>query len=196
MPGYPHPPASYYPDVVYYNGDQHKPSFHLVSFFAPIPSHRVSVLSVIPRPCSKTSLLPPATWVQTRPVFPVLHQDIVLSLVGWYQPIASIVFVANGISFAIMTAIFTTIDSAAEYGTFDRWLSFTVTLICWAAQYACMALTCTYMSGDVVARSTMSSRSGSLETRYVVGFVSYGATLVFTLLHSPVSHGIPLILAL
>ena len=61
---------------------------------------------------------------------------------GGTKSIASVVLVANGFSFAIMTAIFTTIGSAADYGTFGRWLLFTVTVICWAAQYACMALTC------------------------------------------------------
>ena len=61
---------------------------------------------------------------------------------GGTKSIASVVLVANGISFAIMTAIFTTIGSAADYGTFGRWLLFTVTVICWAAQYACMVLTC------------------------------------------------------
>ena len=66
----------------------------------------------------------------------------VVPWMGGTKSIASVVLVANGISFAIMTAIFTTIGSAADYGTFGRWLLFAVTVICWAAQYACMALTC------------------------------------------------------
>ena len=40
-----------------------------------------------------------------------------------------------------MTLIFTTIGSAADYGTFGRWLLFAVTVVCWAAQYASMSLT-------------------------------------------------------
>ena len=58
------------------------------------------------------------------------------------KSVSSVVLVANGVSFAIMTVIFTTVGSAADYGTFGRWLLFAVTVVCWAAQYACMALTC------------------------------------------------------
>lgn len=75
----------------------------------------------------------------------------VLPWMGGTKSIASVVLISNGISFAIMTAIFTTIGSAGDYGTFGRWLLFTVTLICWAAQYACMALTCTCCLNGVVA---------------------------------------------
>ncbi|KAI6127431.1 autophagy-related protein 22-like protein [Pisolithus croceorrhizus] len=82
------------------------------------------------------------------------------------RSVASIVLLANGISFAIMTAIFTTIGSAGDYGTFGRWLLFVVTIVCWAAQYACMAL-------------TSPSRWQPAMVLYIIGFVSYGATLVF-----------------
>jgi hypothetical protein len=57
------------------------------------------------------------------------------------KAVASVVLIANGISFAIMTAIFTTIGSAADYGKFGRYLLLVVTVICWGAQFACMALT-------------------------------------------------------
>ncbi|KAI9574371.1 MFS general substrate transporter [Boletus coccyginus] len=90
----------------------------------------------------------------------------VLPWMGGTKSVASVVLIANGTSFAIMTAIFTTIGSAADYGTFGRWLLFTVTVVCWAAQYACMALT----SPD---------RWKLAMGLYIVGFVSYGATLVF-----------------
>ena len=73
-----------------------------------------------------------------------------------------------------MTAIFTTIGPAADYGTFGRWLLFTVTLVCWAAQYACMVLR--FNAGVF---STISSSSRSHMGLYIVGFVSYSATLVF-----------------
>jgi len=41
-----------------------------------------------------------------------------------------------------MTMLFTTVGSVADYGTFGRWLLLVVTLICWAAQFATMSLTC------------------------------------------------------
>lgn len=40
----------------------------------------------------------------------------------------------------VMTLIFTTIGSAADYGTFGRWLLLSLTVICWGAQYASMSL--------------------------------------------------------
>lgn len=58
------------------------------------------------------------------------------------KSVASVVLVANGVSFAVMTALFTTIGSAADYGTFGRWLLFGLTIICWGAQFASMTLTC------------------------------------------------------
>jgi hypothetical protein len=57
------------------------------------------------------------------------------------KSVSSVVLTANGVSFAIMTVILTTIGSAADYGTFGWWLLFAITVLCWAAQYACMALT-------------------------------------------------------
>lgn len=83
-----------------------------------------------------------------------------------------------------MTLLFTTIGSAADYGSFGRWLLLTVTLICWGAQFASMSLTCTYMFMfpflfpnlvDYVAPD----RWGAAMGLFILGFVSYGATLVF-----------------
>ncbi|KII94730.1 hypothetical protein PLICRDRAFT_33542 [Plicaturopsis crispa FD-325 SS-3] len=82
------------------------------------------------------------------------------------KSISSVVLVANGLSFAVMTLIFTTIGSAADYGTFGRWLLLAVTVVCWAAQFASMAL----ISPD---------RWRSAMALYMLGFISYGATLVF-----------------
>ncbi|KAJ6561545.1 autophagy-related protein 22-like protein [Mycena vulgaris] len=90
----------------------------------------------------------------------------VLPWAGGTKSVTSVVLVANGISFAIMTMIFTTIGSAADYGTFGRWLLLTVTLICWGAQFASMSL-------------TEPSRWGAAMALYMTGFISYGATLVF-----------------
>lgn len=49
-----------------------------------------------------------------------------------------------------MATLFTTIGSAADYGTFGRWLLLVVTVICWAAQFASMSLTCTYALSSLV----------------------------------------------
>jgi Vacuole effluxer Atg22 like len=69
---------------------------------------------------------------------------------------------------------------------FGRWLLFTVTIICWGAQFASMSLTST------IQNSVCANRSFSLITTlagpnrwqaamalYMIGFISYGATLVF-----------------
>ncbi|KAL5527851.1 hypothetical protein ACEPAG_6652 [Sanghuangporus baumii] len=82
------------------------------------------------------------------------------------KSISSVVLVANGCSFAVMTFIFTTIGSAADYGNFGRWLFLVLTVICWGAQYASMSL-------------TSPSRWRAAMALYMVGFISYGATLVF-----------------
>ncbi|THH21372.1 hypothetical protein EUX98_g8398 [Antrodiella citrinella] len=82
------------------------------------------------------------------------------------KEVTAVVLVSNGVSFAVMTAIFTTIGSAADYGTFGRWLLLVVTCVCWAAQFASMAL-------------TEPSRWGLAMALYMIGFISYGATLVF-----------------
>jgi len=82
------------------------------------------------------------------------------------KSISSIVLISSGISFAIMTAIFTTIGSAADYGNFGRYLFLFMTVVCWGAQFANMALT----SPD---------RWQAAMALYIIGFVSYGATLVF-----------------
>jgi len=60
---------------------------------------------------------------------------------GGTKAVASIVLIANGVSFAAMTLLFATIGSAADYGVFGRWLLFSVTVICWAAQFASISLT-------------------------------------------------------
>ncbi|KAI0340791.1 MFS general substrate transporter [Trametopsis cervina] len=82
------------------------------------------------------------------------------------KSVNSIVLVSTGVSFAVMAVMFTTIGSAADYGRFGRWLLFVVTVICWASQYAGMSLT----SPD---------RWGVAMGLYMIGFISYGATLVF-----------------
>lgn len=65
-----------------------------------------------------------------------------------------------------MTLIFTTIGSAADYGTFGKWLFLVITCICWGAQFASVSL-------------TSPSRWSAAMALYMIGFISYGATLVF-----------------
>ena len=84
-----------------------------------------------------------------------------------------------------MTAIFTTVGSAANYGTFGRWLLFVITCICWTAQFASMSLT--GMSDNSTSQIDYTeSRNATAPSRwpltmvlYMIGFISYGATLVF-----------------
>ncbi|KAL1944115.1 hypothetical protein VTO73DRAFT_3300 [Trametes versicolor] len=90
----------------------------------------------------------------------------VLPWAGGTKAVSSVVLVANGVSFAVMTLIFTTIGSAADYGGFGRWLLLILTVICWGAQFASMSLT----SPD---------RWSAAMALYMIGFISYGATLVF-----------------
>ncbi|TFK59612.1 hypothetical protein BDN72DRAFT_806066 [Pluteus cervinus] len=85
---------------------------------------------------------------------------------GGTKAVSSIVLIGNGVSFAVMTLIFTSIGSAADYGTFGRWLLFVITCICWGAQYATIAL-------------TSPSRWPLAMALYMIGYISYGATLVF-----------------
>jgi len=85
---------------------------------------------------------------------------------GGTLSVSSIVLIANGLSFMFMTLIFTTIGSAADYGSFGRWLLFFVTIVCWGAQFGVLGL-------------NSPSKWRSAMAIYILGFVSYGATLVF-----------------
>ncbi|KAI9447662.1 autophagy-related protein 22-like protein [Lactarius indigo] len=78
----------------------------------------------------------------------------------------SIVLVANGLSFAIMTLVFASIGPAADYRTFGRWLLFVSTAICWAAQFASMSL-------------TSPSRWGVAMALYIISFASQGIVVSF-----------------
>ncbi|KZT55433.1 hypothetical protein CALCODRAFT_437229 [Calocera cornea HHB12733] len=90
----------------------------------------------------------------------------VLPWSGGTKAVNSIVLIANGLSFMFMTLIFTTIGSAADYGTFGRWLLLVLTVVCWAAQFGSMGLL-----GPAQWQAAMAL--------YMLGFISYGATLVF-----------------
>ena len=87
-----------------------------------------------------------------------------------------------------MTVIFTTVSSAADYGTFGRWLLFIITCICWVAQFANMSLTSACLIKPLhkltalnreIYYITAPSRWPLAMALYMIGFISYGATLVF-----------------
>ena len=56
------------------------------------------------------------------------------------KSVASVVLIANGLCFAIMTVIFVALGSAADYGNFGRWLLLFLTVVCWVFQYGMMAI--------------------------------------------------------
>ena len=84
-----------------------------------------------------------------------------------------------------MSLIFTTVGSAADYGTLGRWLLLTLTVICWGAQYASVGLTgmSSWSTFPLLSPETLSplepSQWGAAMALYMIGFITYGATLVF-----------------
>jgi Vacuole effluxer Atg22 like len=124
---------------------------------------------------------------------------------GGTKSVSSVVLISNGVSFAVccqlltpflsltfgpiacsvrqvMTLIFTTIGSAADYGSFGRWLLFVLTCICWGAQFASMSLTCTIIPCITRLDTNLlqaPSRWPAAMALYMIGFITYGATLVF-----------------
>jgi len=158
----------YRPDHSLLQRRQCKPSFYLVSFLTSTSPQGVGPLGftqTLFQSLATAAGYDPTVGPGSSCLSNTASGQCVLPWMGGTKSVASVVLIANGTSFAIMTAIFTTIGSAADYGTFGRWLLFTVTVVCWAAQYACMALTCTCrLSVGVDAHSTSSS-SRSLETR-------------------------------
>ncbi|KAH7098287.1 autophagy-related protein 22-like protein [Auriculariales sp. MPI-PUGE-AT-0066] len=90
----------------------------------------------------------------------------VLPWAGGTKQVASVVLIANGLCFTAMTLLFTTLGSAADYGTFGRWLLFVVTIVCWASQFASVSLTSPSMWPSAMAL-------------FMLSFTTYGATLVF-----------------
>lgn len=65
-----------------------------------------------------------------------------------------------------MTVIFVWLGSAADYGSFGRWLLLALTGICWALQYGMLSI-------------RHPSQWPTAMGLYVVSYVAYGATLVF-----------------
>lgn len=65
-----------------------------------------------------------------------------------------------------MTVLFVGFGSAADYGSFGRWLLLLLTVICWAFQYGMMGI------------RTPDQWPAAMGL-YMIGYITYGATLVF-----------------
>ncbi|KAJ5185324.1 Major facilitator superfamily domain general substrate transporter [Penicillium cf. griseofulvum] len=85
---------------------------------------------------------------------------------GGTRSVSSVVLIANGLCFTFMTVIFVWLGSAADYGTFGRWLLLALTVVCWALQYGMMSI-------------QHPSQWPTAMGLYVVAYIAYGATLVF-----------------
>ncbi|KAJ5287644.1 hypothetical protein N7478_003330 [Penicillium angulare] len=85
---------------------------------------------------------------------------------GGTRSTSSVVLIANGLCFAFMTVIFVWLGSAADYGSFGRWLLLALTVICWALQYGMLSI-------------RHPSQWATAMGLYVVSYIAYGATLVF-----------------
>ncbi|KAI9743395.1 MAG: hypothetical protein M1818_003242 [Claussenomyces sp. TS43310] len=82
------------------------------------------------------------------------------------RSVASVVLIANGICFAVMTVMFVGLGSAADYGSFGRWLLLSLTSVCWCFQYGMMAI-------------RHPSQWPTAMAIYIISYIAYGATLVF-----------------
>ncbi|KAF5858507.1 hypothetical protein ETB97_004303 [Aspergillus alliaceus] len=85
---------------------------------------------------------------------------------GGTRSVSSVILIANGLCFVFMTVIFVWLGSAADYGSFGRWLLLVLTVVCWALQYGMMAI-------------KHPSQWPAAMGMYVVAYIAYGATLVF-----------------
>jgi MFS-type transporter involved in bile tolerance (Atg22 family) len=65
-----------------------------------------------------------------------------------------------------MTILFVWLGSAADYGSFGRWLLLALTITCWALQYGMLGI-------------REPSQWPVAMAMYIVSYVTYGATLVF-----------------
>ncbi|KAJ9216201.1 hypothetical protein DTO166G4_2133 [Paecilomyces variotii] len=90
----------------------------------------------------------------------------VIPWAGGTRSTASVVLIANGLCFTFMTVMFVWLGSAADYGSFGRWLLLALTVVCWILQYGMMAI-------------RHPSQWPAAMGMYIVAYVAYGATLVF-----------------
>ncbi|KDQ15699.1 hypothetical protein BOTBODRAFT_285619 [Botryobasidium botryosum FD-172 SS1] len=100
------------------------------------------------------------------PCNPFVSGNCVLPWARGTKSVDSIVLISSGLTFMFLTLIFTTIGSLADYGDVSRWFLLGLTIICWAAQYASVALV-----GPGAWKWSMAL--------YIISAVSYGATLMF-----------------
>ncbi|KAF2147575.1 uncharacterized protein K452DRAFT_217809 [Aplosporella prunicola CBS 121167] len=82
------------------------------------------------------------------------------------RSVASVVLIANGVCFAVMSFLFVWLGSAADYGSFGRWLLLAATLVNWVFQFAFMSV-----RGAGQWKTAMGL--------YIVNYIAYGSTLVF-----------------
>ncbi|RAL15394.1 uncharacterized protein BO97DRAFT_440807 [Aspergillus homomorphus CBS 101889] len=94
------------------------------------------------------------------------NSPCVVPWAGGTRSVSSVVLIANGLSFTFMTVTFVWLGSAADYGSFGRWLLLVLTVICWAMQYSMMSV-------------RHPSQWPTAMGLYVISYVAYGATLVF-----------------
>ncbi|EPS29861.1 hypothetical protein PDE_04811 [Penicillium oxalicum 114-2] len=103
----------------------------------------------------------------TDPPLPCTNSSAcVVPWAGGTRSISSVILIANGLCFTFMTVIFVWLGSAADYGSFGRWLLLVLTVICWALQYGMMAI-------------RNPSQWPAAMAIYVVAYICYGSTLVF-----------------
>ncbi|EGG02259.1 uncharacterized protein MELLADRAFT_38675, partial [Melampsora larici-populina 98AG31] len=78
----------------------------------------------------------------------------------------SVVLIANAISFAIMTFIYTVFGGCADHGDFDQWILLFLSCVWWATQLGLIGV-------------TDPSQWRAAMALYIIGFTTYGAALVF-----------------
>ncbi|KAH9986336.1 autophagy-related protein 22-like protein [Russula compacta] len=82
------------------------------------------------------------------------------------RAVSSVVLLANGISFAVITLILTVFGPASDYGSFGRLPLLVATLIFWGSMFSVMSL-------------TSASRWDAAMAVYIIGFISWGVTVAF-----------------
>ena len=182
-------PSTYHLDIVYCNGDNVSP--FLVLF---VLLHDHSVLQTVgPMIYTPTLFQNLATAAGYDPIAgpgssclsSTASGQCVLPWMGGTKPVTSVILVASGIGFALMTVIFTVIGSVADYGTLGRWILLIATIVSWVSQYACMALTCTSrLNDESLYLGTWNDADALAADRwklamwlFIAGFVSCGGTL-------------------
>ncbi|ORY20995.1 MFS general substrate transporter [Naematelia encephala] len=85
---------------------------------------------------------------------------------GGPKTVASVVLISQGISFGIMTLLFTTIGSCADYGVWNKWILIVATIVCWGSQFGFLGV-------------WKPEQWHAAMALYMLGFITYGITLVF-----------------